>query len=192
MQRILRINVKARNAALRKARKESHATHLKDWRDYGDRYQLAEKERARLVKEERNARRDDWLKGPLAPNRDAGSKQGFYGTVTQVLSAGPVFPPDVRRGPKSNGHDPFGKEARYTRGDAAEDGGEEEHVEWEGYGNEGNIVPGDRVCVVRGRKSILGQIGRVKSVNEESREITLEQFNTVTTLFLKMKRRPRC
>src|SRR6201999_4277072 len=120
MQRVLRINLQSRNQALKAARKKSRDDYLKDWKDYETRHTLTQKKRNEYAKAERQARREDWMLGPLAPKRDAGTKQGFYGTVSNLLYQGPVFPPKVRKGPKGVGWDPVGGE-----------GLPEEQKEWE-------------------------------------------------------------
>ena len=52
---------------------------------------------------------------------------------------------------------------------------------WEGEGNEGNIVVGDRVVVVRGVEEAVGKIGTVKDVDLNRGELTVMEVNTVST-----------
>lgn len=171
MQRILRINLQSRNSALKAERKRSLDNYLKDWKDYETRHTLTERQKNEYIKAERTSRREDWLLGPLAPKRDVGTKQGFYGTVSNLLYQGPVFPPKVRKGPKSNGWDFVGGEGR-----------DKELREWEGTGNEGNIVEGDRVVIVKGKGSLVGQIGKVKDLAKDSKEVRLEGLNLVSSI----------
>ncbi|KIX95476.1 uncharacterized protein Z520_08993 [Fonsecaea multimorphosa CBS 102226] len=167
MQRILRINLQARNQTLKATRRKNYEKLREDWKEYETRLVQTEKVKNAHIKAERRARREDWIMGPLAPKRDVGTKQNFYGTVSNLLYQGPVFPPRVRHGPKSNGWDPVGGE-----------GLEEEQKEWEGFGNEGNIVEGDRVCIVKGKKQgLIGQIGKVKDVSSDAKELRIEGLN---------------
>ncbi|EXJ59140.1 hypothetical protein A1O7_06571 [Cladophialophora yegresii CBS 114405] len=166
MQRVLRINLQSRNQALKAARRRNRDEYLKDWKDFESRQIITQKQKNEYIKAERKSRREDWMLGPLAPKRDVGTKQNFYGTVSNLLYAGPVFPPRVRRGPKGKGWDFVGGEGR-----------PEEQKEWEGYGNEGNIVEGDRVVVVKGPTSLVGQIGKVKEVASDTKEVRIEGLN---------------
>ena len=163
MQRILRINLQARNQAAKAARRKEYDTYRKDWKDYQRRYNIREKAQNELIKAEKKARKEDWILGSLAPRRDVGVNQDLYGTVKNLLYQGPVFPSKVRYGPKGNSWDdvPDGEKL------------------WEGLGNEGNIVVGDRVCVVKGKDSLIGQIGKVKEVLSDTKELRLEGLNMV-------------
>ena len=166
MQRILRINLQSRNQTLKANRKKALDTYLKDWKDYETREKVITEQKNKYIKAERTARREDWLLGPLAPKRNVGAKQDFYGTVSNLLVNGPVFPPKVRRGPKGVGWDFVGSEGR-----------EHEQRDWVGEGNEGNIVGGDRVVVVRGK--LMGQIGKVRDVAPDTKSVRLEGMNLV-------------
>jgi large subunit ribosomal protein L24 len=119
-----------------------------------------------LTNRERRSRREDWIAGPLAPNRNTGPLAGKYGTVHSNLSVLPTYPKDEQKGPKGRGHDVLGSENDEGKG-------------WEGYGNEGNLVEGDRVCIVRGREDLRGRIGTIKTLTPERKEVTVERLNTV-------------
>ena len=170
MQRILRINLQARNQAAKALRKRELNKYREDWKDYEYRHNLREKSRNEHIKAERKARKEDWTMGPLAPKRDVGTNQNLYGTVTNLLYSGPVFPPKVRYGPKDNSWDAI----------------PDKQKGFEGLGNEGNIVDGDRVCVVKGKDSLIGQIGKVKEVSNDTKELRIEGLNVVwkTSSFL--------
>lgn len=168
MQKVLRINLLARNQALKVTRRKNLKQLREEWREH-DRHQIAmEKARRDFVKDERRHRREDWVAGPLAPRRNIGEKENLYGTVEGTLAQGPNFPDRALLGPKGNGWDPVGSE-----------GLEGEQREWEGHGNEGNIVGGDRVCVVRGHESIIGRIGKVNEINAQKRQLTIDGVNLV-------------
>jgi ribosomal protein L24 len=53
---------------------------------------------------------------------------------------------------------------------------------WEGIGNEGNIVVGDRVCVVRGQDNVKGKIGVVTDVDLEKAELKINGVNEVSRM----------
>lgn len=169
MQKVLRINLNARNQGLKKARRANLKDVKNKWYEHETTSVLLAKEQRNLVKLERKNRREDWIAGPLAPKRDVGAKQGLYGTVNTRMMMGPELPESAWKGPKGNGWDETGTEGREG----------EEPVEWTGYGNEGNIALGDRVCVVRGHASIKGKLGRVKEIHRSRKEITIEGVNMV-------------
>ncbi|KAG9779511.1 hypothetical protein ABEF93_005290 [Exophiala dermatitidis] len=166
MQKVLRINLLARNQALKAERRKNLKKLKEEWSQHDSRRIAIDRAQRGYIKDERRHRREDWVAGPLAPKRDAGKQQELFGTVSGLIAQGPKFPERTRAGPKGNGWDPVGSE-----------GLEGEHKEWEGFGNEGNIVEGDRVCVVQGKEEIVGKIGRVKSINAEAKELTVEGVN---------------
>lgn len=168
MQRILRINLLARNQALKAKRKKNLKEVKAEWREHSQRQIAIEKAKREFVKDERKNRREDWIAGPLASKRDAAERAELCGTASGVLAQGPNFPQRARKGPKGTGWDLVGSE-----------GPAGEHKEWEGEGNEGNIVAGDRVCVIHGHESIVGQIGTVKEVQSHRKELTIEGLNMV-------------
>lgn len=171
MQRILRVNLQTRNQAAKVARKKKLADLKKEWRTYELQKTRAEKELQEYIRTERKHRREDWMAGPLAPKRNVGTKDNTFGTVSVALVNGPKFPRHAVHGPKGSGSAPVGRE-----------GFASEHKEWEGLGNEGNIVEGDRVCVVRGKPSLVGQIGKVKQLSPGSKDLRIEGLNMVCTL----------
>ncbi|KAK6376021.1 hypothetical protein LTS17_007272 [Exophiala oligosperma] len=153
MQKILRINLQARNQALKAERRKNLKDLKSAWREHDLRQIQIEKVRRKYVKDERKNRREDWLAGPLAPKRNVAEKAETYGAASLLLHDGPPFPERALKGPKN------------------------EEEELEGFGNEGNIVVGDRVCVVGGHQGILGRIGEVIEVHRERKEITIEGIN---------------
>ncbi len=171
MQKVLRINLIARNTALKNARKQKLKDIRKEWREHDQARIVLDKDVRQLIKNERRARREDWAAGPLASQRDVGNKESVYGAGPASLLRAPKFPSSVVRGPKGNGWDPVGSE-----------GLKGENKEWEGEGNEGNIVVGDRVCVVQGKESLIGQIGRVKELQADRRSVSVENINMVSLL----------
>ncbi|KAJ9498377.1 hypothetical protein H2202_006064 [Exophiala xenobiotica] len=166
MQKILRINLLARNQALKATRKKNLKKLKADWREYDRRQIETEKTKREYLKDERKHRREDWIAGPLAPKRNVAEKADTYGAVSALLVQGPEIPKRALKGPKGTGSDQVGSEGRET-----------EQKEWEGEGNEGNILAGDRVCVVIGDAGIRGRIGTALDVNLERKQITIEGLN---------------
>ncbi|KEF56103.1 uncharacterized protein A1O9_07684 [Exophiala aquamarina CBS 119918] len=159
MQKVLRINLNARNQALQKARRKHLKELKKDWQTHDDHRILLDRESRTLVKNERKERREDWFAGPLAPKRDVGKNHAVYGALSSAFMKGPDIPNALSKWPKSKGDDLIGDD-------------------WRGKGNEGNLVEGDRVCVVHGADAIVGQIGTIHEIFKERRELTIKGFNT--------------
>jgi hypothetical protein len=126
MQKVLRINILARNKAARKTRRQGLKDLKQEWYDHDQREILHRRAELDQVRAERIARREDWMLGPLAPKRDVGLKQGVYGTIDHVQLKGPELPAAVRKGPKSSGGDIEGREGLEGKG---------EGEKWEGEGN---------------------------------------------------------
>lgn len=81
MQKVLRRNILSRNQLLRRARKE-----IKQEVKIENQKILTAKVRLNRfaqtdIKAERKNRREDWLLGPLAPNRDVGKLKDAYGSM---------------------------------------------------------------------------------------------------------------
>ena len=117
--------------------------------------------KGKALREERRAerrdRREDWINGELAANRNVGLKKGALGTVDATLLSTKELPSYVL--PRPEPRTPF-------------------------QGNEYNIVVGDRVCVVRGVEGVVGKIGTVKDVTPEKGELTVMDVNMVSPMIL--------
>jgi large subunit ribosomal protein L24 len=92
MQRVLRLNIIGRNQTLKIKRRKNAA----DVRDEQRKIRLQTVETSRLklglVKAERKNRREDWMLGPLAPNRLAGKNAGGYGQMDlEAINLPPVL-----------------------------------------------------------------------------------------------------
>lgn len=168
MQKVLRINLNSRNQALKRARRQVWRKRKDEERDYEHWLQQANKKSSAYVKNERKARREDYILGPLAPDRDTGVTKGALGTMDPLLMQRKELPSHVLRGPK---------EAKWEKGRWVEI---EKEESWEGEGNEGNIVVGDKVCVVKGPADLQGQIGLVTDVNSEKGEVVIGDVNMVS------------
>ncbi|WEW55429.1 hypothetical protein PRK78_000860 [Emydomyces testavorans] len=82
MQKVIRRTVLASNQAQRKAwieaAKDRHEQIMSIFRERVALQRSLLDEAA----EERRNRRDDWMRGPLAPRRDVGDRHGLYGTIS--------------------------------------------------------------------------------------------------------------
>ncbi|KAK2763933.1 hypothetical protein FQN54_009552 [Arachnomyces sp. PD_36] len=97
MQKVIRRAALARNQSKRKAKaiasKEAH-DELKQII-----HERTQKNRS-LIEEtnaEKQARREDWMRGPLAPKRDAGKRAGVFGTIHPNRMHPPKIPKEKRR-----------------------------------------------------------------------------------------------
>lgn len=142
MQKVFRRTALASNQAKRKARKLAE-------KDRTERLNSIFREQTRYQRillddaaEERKARREDWLRGPLAPRRDVSDRYGVYGTVSTERLRFPRIP--IEKRPKYQ-----------------------------------NIIPGDRVCVIKGKHE--GKIGKVTAVESETQSVTIQGLNVVSS-----------
>ena len=96
MQRILHRRLLARNKALKSSRRnvDKQATEAK--RNTRQETFLKDRFQRSVVKAERANRREDWMLGPLAPNRAAGKDGGSYGLLNFQFITPPVVPPAER------------------------------------------------------------------------------------------------
>lgn len=163
MQKAIRIGLNARSQAIKKARfdlKKQRKQAELEYEKWAERNKMLT---AKQVKAERRSRREDFLAGPLAADRDVGLQRGSYGSLDAYQARRGAPPIHVKQGPQTQQEEPApGVEA-----------------EWEGHGNEGNIVVGDRVCIVNGQEGLVGQIGTVTKLDDETGTLTLGNINTV-------------
>ena len=163
MQKVLRINLLARNNQLKRARKQLFI----DRKDEEKEFERHESRRTKALREQRRAerkeRREDWINGDLAANRNAGLAKGLIGTMSASVVTGKEVPGFLVGGPKEKDEEGFGVRKN-----------------WEGEGNEGNIVVGDRVCVIRGVEEAVGKIGTVKDADPSRGELTVMEVNMVS------------
>lgn len=167
MQRVIRINVRRRARAAKLSKKAEYKQEWKGWRQYDQTKRARDKTLGDYAKEERAHRREDWMLGPLAPNRNSGDKQGTFGTLDIPAFALPKLPRAAQGGPK-------------IRGAHA--------VDWEGAARDkqfrgrtivGNVVVGDRVCVVNGPDRLKGLIGYVAEVDFAQEFVRVTNVNVV-------------
>lgn len=168
MQRTARINLIARNQLTKQSRKAKLRTDKRQWDEWHQVKQQVEQYRRQYTKEERLARREDWVLGPLAPNRDTGLERGVFGTLDRdAVLQNPTVPQSVRDVPKHPGFE-------------ARDYGEEGKKGFTGRTIAGNVALQDRVVIVHGPDRLRGLIGRVMMVDDEKEEVRLTGINLVS------------
>lgn len=91
MQKALRRNLLARNQALKSSRRKAGKSLREERRAIRQETVLWNRAKRSDIKAERENRREDWMLGPLAPNRLAGQDGGGYG----MLNFQSVRPPVV-------------------------------------------------------------------------------------------------
>ncbi len=102
----------------------------------------------------KQAVRDAWRLGPLAPREDVGEWAGARGAIHQAR-----FPSVARLSPAM-------RDARCA---------------WAGGARNLNLVPGDRVVLLEGPDR--GKIGRIASVIEDAAAVTVDGLNKVGGVF---------
>lgn len=169
MQKAIRLNIAGRNSTLKARRKFKEAETKQAWKDW---HQLTNRQKVihgEFRAEERLARRQDWIAGPLAPNRNSGARRGTYGTVTTTLTQLPEIPKSVREGPRLEGY-------AVRR--------ENDKKGFKGKTIVGNVVQYDRVVIVAGPERLRGLIGTVNHVDHVKEEVKLRNINTVSLCVL--------
>lgn len=170
MQKAIRINLQARKQAVKAAQRSREKQDYAAWKEYYQQKQMNDKKLREYIKEERAHRREDWMLGPLAPNRNVGLDKGTFGTIDVQSIQRPQIPKPAQGGPK-------------VKGDVATDWeGKHRKLKFKGNTIVGNVVVGDRVCVVHGHPRIKGQIGYVSVVDPEREELRITNINVVCTV----------
>ena len=90
MQKVLRRNLLARNQSLRKARKRDKLEHRLETRESFQENRQQMRALDLDVRNERRTRREDWILGPLAPDRNVGDRKGVYGTLESRAARSPL------------------------------------------------------------------------------------------------------
>lgn len=111
----------------------------------------------RYLREERQHRREDWMLGPLAPNRDSGVSRNVVGTIDPQLRQIPEVLEPVANVLKAQKH-------KFT-----------------GTSMAGNVVVHDRVVVVAGPERLRGLIGEVIDIDNEKHTLRLKNINLVSS-----------
>ncbi|KAL1996965.1 hypothetical protein VTN49DRAFT_7830 [Thermomyces lanuginosus] len=97
MERVIRRAMVARNQAKRKARIAAKKQQHEELRDMlRSQFQL-NRLKIDAEREEKKNRWEDWMRGPLAPKRDAGAQASHYGAITPMAVQPPKIPKHLRR-----------------------------------------------------------------------------------------------
>lgn len=172
MQKSARIELIARNSALKSANRAKQAADRQDWKLWHFQQRKSIKAKNDHAREERSNRREDWIAGPLAPNRNYGKFKGSYGAVEAELVQPATIPKHARSTP-----------ARLALQDFGADGERKPKHVFKGKTIVGNLAVNDRVVVVEGSARIRGRVGTVKSIGEESETVILKDINTVSAIY---------
>ena len=93
MQRVVHRRLLARNQSLKGSRRQTDKQVSEDQRKTRQGVLMSARSERSVIKAERINRREDWMLGPLAPNRTAGKDGGSYGMLNfQQLRPPPVVP----------------------------------------------------------------------------------------------------
>lgn len=166
MQKTVRINLLARNSAAKHFQKIKHRDTKQEWKLWHQTTNRIKTLEDGYVREERSHRRQDWINGPLAPNRNIGPQKGTYGTTSTDYSQTAPVPKSVRAAPKKEGY-AFINEREQKEG-------------FKGDTIVGNVVADDRVVIIAGPERLRGLIGTVNNVDNERETVTLINVNVVS------------
>ena len=150
MQKLLKRSSLAQRQAARKL--EAQRTRLAKVQAQQQKNENLQRERAqrKVERAEKIARREDWVKGHLAPRRDVGEEGAKYGTLDVAALQGKI----VQRNTKKS----------------------KERARKE----ESGIVVGDRVVVVEEGHRDMGKIGKVTELRKDRQEVLVEAMNRVS------------
>lgn len=166
MQRSARIElIKASNRTkLIKSRKDR--SEHSDWKSWFAQSRMVGRRKKQYIEEERQARRDDWIAGPLAANRNIGKARGTYGTLDALTSNYINVPTKAQTHIK-----------RLGLNDIKDDGSVAPKLAFKGRTILGNVAINDRVVVVEGPARIKGIVGTIKSIGSETETVVLKDIN---------------
>jgi large subunit ribosomal protein L24 len=130
MQKVIRRTAMAEKQAARRLARRKERSAREEAKTNREQDSFSRKEETNQIKAARQARREDWELGPLAPRRDVGDQKETYGTVSSQRMRGPL----LREKELEERLKPVG--GRYL-----------------------NLVAGDRVVLLEGRdKGKIGKI----------------------------------
>jgi large subunit ribosomal protein L24 len=91
MQKVIRRTILAEKQAVRRAAKRQEKKQ-REWRKNNmEQARFQRRDEVDQIKKARQARREDWELGPLAPRRDVGNQKETWGTINSLRSKGPVL-----------------------------------------------------------------------------------------------------
>ncbi|KAK1138764.1 hypothetical protein N8T08_002029 [Aspergillus melleus] len=97
MQKVIRRTALARNQAQRKAIRASKTAEREELKDTLRQRFAYNRIQLDAIRSERERRREDWVRGPLAPQRDAGPDGASFGALSPQAMNPPSIPKHLRR-----------------------------------------------------------------------------------------------
>ncbi|KAA8644832.1 hypothetical protein EYZ11_007926 [Aspergillus tanneri] len=97
MQKIIRRTALARNQAQRKAIRAAKTAEREELKDSLRQRFAYNRIGLDAIRSERQRRREDWMRGPLAPQRDAGFEGKTFGALSPQAMNPPTIPKHLRR-----------------------------------------------------------------------------------------------
>jgi large subunit ribosomal protein L24 len=97
MQNVIRRTTLARNQAVRRVKIQQKQEVREEVKTFLREQSQREKNKHQLSKDSRLRRRDDWLRGAIAPKVDSGLQAETYGTAPPFGMALPKIPTHLRR-----------------------------------------------------------------------------------------------
>ena len=97
MQKVIRRTALARNQAQRKAVRAAKDAEREEFKDHLRQRFALNRIELDNIRAERQRRREDWLRGPLAPQRDAGFEGQSFGALSPQAMNPPPIPKHLRR-----------------------------------------------------------------------------------------------
>lgn len=97
MQKIIRRTALARNQSQRKAIRAAKDAEREEFKDALRQRFAFNRIEIDNIRAERQRRREDWMRGPLAPKRDAGLEGKTFGALSPQAMNPPVIPKHLRR-----------------------------------------------------------------------------------------------
>jgi large subunit ribosomal protein L24 len=150
MQKIIRRVATAERVAAKRQKKKSLKSYKSDKKELTQQGQQHVKAAGSEVESAKEAIRNDWAMGSLAPRRDIGVWDGAHGAIGEARFSSP-------------GH--FSLVMRNAR------------CQWAGGAYHLCLAAGDRVVLLDGPDK--GRIGPVHSVNDDTAEVTISGLNKV-------------
>ncbi|KAM3552962.1 hypothetical protein ARSEF4850_007135 [Beauveria asiatica] len=151
MDKIARRVAQAQRSASRRSQRMTRRQKIQAYYRADKAVTEANREIINNIKDAKQAMKEDWELGPLAPKRDLGFNK--YGVVTTV----------IRQDWSNYGQIKFRQKLA------------EQRCAWAGGAHMLNLVPGDRVVIFEGHDK--GKIDTIKAIQPETGSLTLENHN---------------
>ncbi|KAI0806467.1 hypothetical protein GGR55DRAFT_652771 [Xylaria sp. FL0064] len=153
MQKILRRVATAERVAAKRKKARDLQFYKKDKKEVNQQRTFQVNQARDEVKAAKQAIRDDWAMGPLAPRTDVGEWHDALGAIRDTrMSSGTTIPLTLRNA----------------------------RCQWAGGAYYLNLAVGDRVVLLDGPDK--GRIGQIQNINHESAEATIKDLNKSNVL----------